>query len=756
MRSANAEPVWAVVPVKHLIRAKTRLGRVLSLSARRELVLTMFEDVLAMLRGTPAIGPILVVTADRWVAAIGERHGARILREERSSGLNAALRRGAHHAFREGGTRVLFIPADVPLATSAEIARVVDEPSDRDRGVVVIVPAEVGGGTNALLLSPPDALAPHFGEDSFAAHCRQALKGGLVPKVLRLNGLGRDIDEPTDLALLLERRRGSTPMPFCGRHCAITKLVSTACPGVCWKERRPQAVRNERGMMNGIDISRVLGSVENGERLDRQEALALAACEQTDRLAALAQRRCVAGHGKQVSFSKKVFIPLTRLCADVCHYCTFARAPRRGEAAYLSAEAVLDIARRGAEQGVKEALFTLGDKPERRYARARQALVQLGHGTTLDYLEASAALVLEKTGLLPHLNPGLLNEVWAGRLRRVSASQGIMLETSSERLSRCGGPHFGSPDKHPSARLAAIDAAGRAGVPFTTGILIGIGETRLERIEALLAIRDLHERHGHIQEVIVQNFRAKPGTLMVDAPEPSLDEQIWTIAVARLILGQSMNIQTPPNLRPDDLEALIRAGINDWGGVSPVTPDHVNPEAPWPHLQNLARATERAGRVLVERLAIYPTFAVEPRRWIAREMRTPVLRLSDGQGFAREDPWFPGGLEALPVASVARLRREGAALSRSVADSLGRIEEGSALDEAKIEALFEARGADFSAVCRAADRLRKMRVDEGVSYVVNRNINYTNICTYGCRFCAFSKGRHNLGHRDTPYDLGLD
>ena len=509
-------------------------------------------------------------------------------------------------------------------------------------------------------------------------------------------------------------------------------------------------------MMSGIDNGKALGVVEKGERLDREEALALATCDQTRRMAAIAERLCVAGHGNHVSFSKKVFIPLTQLCADVCHYCTFAHAPRRGKAAYLSADAVLDIARQGAEQGVKEALFTLGDKPERRYARARQALAELGHETTLDYLEASAALVLEKTGMLPHLNPGLLDEGWARRLRRISASQGLMLETASERLSRRGGPHFGSPDKHPAARLAAIDAAGRAAVPFTTGILIGIGETRLERIEALLAIRDLHERHGHIQEVIIQNFRAKPATLMAGAAEPSLDEQIWTIAAARLILGPSMNIQTPPNLRPDDLEALIRAGINDWGGVSPVTPDHVNPEAPWPHLQSLAEATERTGRILVERLAIYPDFAVEPKRWIALEMQTPVLRLSDAQGLAREDLWSPGGLEPLPVASISRLRSGDASASSGISRSLSLLAEGSVPDEAAIERLFNARGRDFTAICDAADRLRKIRVDDRVSYVVNRNINYTNICTYGCKFCAFSKGRHNLGHRDKPYDLGFD
>ncbi len=508
-------------------------------------------------------------------------------------------------------------------------------------------------------------------------------------------------------------------------------------------------------MMSGIDPGKALDAAENGEILDREEALALARCMQTDRMAAIAERLCLAGHGNHISFSKKIFIPLTQLCADVCHYCTFAHAPRRGEAAYLSPEAVLDIARRGVEHGVKEALFTLGDKPERRYATARQALAKLGHETTLGDLEASASLVLEKTGLLPHLNPGLMDEAWTRRLRGVSASQGIMLETASERLSRRGGPHFGSPDKHPSARLATIDAAGRASVPFTTGILIGIGETRLERIEALLAIRDLHKRHGHIQEVIIQNFRAKPGTRMAVAPEPSLEDQIWTIAAARLIFGPAMNIQTPPNLRPDGLEPLVRSGINDWGGVSPVTPDHVNPEAPWPHLQALARATERAGRILVERLAIYPSFVADPQRWIAPQLQTPVLRLSDGRGLAREDRWSPGGLEALPVPGVARLRAQDAQASPPIMESLDRMADGCAPRQAEIEALFDARGADFAAVCRAADRLRKARVGDRVTYVVNRNINYTNICTYGCKFCAFSKGRHNLGHRDKPYDLDL-
>ncbi len=376
--------------------------------------------------------------------------------------------------------------------------------------------------------------------------------------------------------------------------------------------------------------------------------------------------------------------------------------------------------------------------------------------STLAYLEEAAALVLKETGLLPHLNPGLTDEAWSLRLRNVSVSQGLMLETASERLSRRGGPHFGSPDKLPAARLAAIEAAGRAAVPFTTGILIGIGETRGERIEALLAIRDLHERHGHVQEIIIQNFRAKPGTRMADAPEPSLEEQTWTVAVARLILGSQMNIQSPPNLRPEGLALLIAAGINDWGGVSPVTPDHVNPEAPWPHLDALGDATERAGRVLVERLAIYPGFAEDPAHWLAPPLRTPVLRLLDTSAFAREDDWAPGGLEPLPAPALARLRSDAAEPSPGIARLIGRLDDGIAPGESEIVTMFETRGNDFAALCRAADRRRLTRNGDRVSFVVNRNINYTNICTYGCKFCAFSKGRHNIGHRDKPYDLALE
>jgi FO synthase len=404
-----------------------------------------------------------------------------------------------------------------------------------------------------------------------------------------------------------------------------------------------------------MSLTRIIDRAASGARPSAAEALALGEARDLAPLTLAAAALRDAGHGDLVSYSRKVFIPLTQLCRDVCHYCTFAQAPRKGAPAYLDREQVLAIARAGAAAGCKEALFTLGDKPELRYRAAREALAGLGHGTTLSYLAEMAALVLKETGLLPHLNPGVMSREESERLRAVSVSQGIMLESAAERLSRRGGPHFGSPDKAPSARLAAIAAAGEAAIPYTSGILIGIGETRRERIEALLALRDLNDRYGHIQEIIVQNFRAKPGTRMADADEPGPDDHLWTIAVARLIFGPDMNIQAPPNLMPDALEEMIAAGINDWGGVSPVTPDHVNPEAPWPHLVDLAHRTARAGKLLVERLAIYPAYAQAPERWLDPKLRTPALRLIDGQGLARPDHWIAGSGTAPPQPLIPAL-----------------------------------------------------------------------------------------------------
>jgi len=495
-------------------------------------------------------------------------------------------------------------------------------------------------------------------------------------------------------------------------------------------------------------VTELLAKAESGAALSDGEALALADCNDLGGMMRAAAALRDRGHGARISYSRKVFIPLTRLCRDVCHYCTFARPPRRGEKAYLGADEVLAIARAGARAGCKEALFTLGDKPELRYRAARDELAALGHATTLDYLAAMAELVWRETGLLPHLNPGVMTPDDLARLRAVSVSQGIMLESAAERLGRRGGPHFGSPDKLPAARLATIEAAGAAAVPFTSGILIGIGETRRERIEALLALRAAHRRHGHIQEIIVQNFRAKPGTRMAQAPEPDEAEHLWTIAAARLVFGAAMNIQAPPNLMPLALEAMIAAGINDWGGVSPVTPDHVNPEAPWPALDRLAERTAAAGKVLVERLAIYPEYALDPSRWLDARLRTPVLRMIDGEGLARPDGWTAGAGTPVPYA----IRPRAAA---AVAPILARAEAGETLQEGEIVRLFQARGDEFDAVCAAADRLRRRVNGDTVSYVVTRNINYTNVCYFRCQFCAFSKGKLSENLRGRPYDLDL-
>lgn len=450
----------------------------------------------------------------------------------------------------------------------------------------------------------------------------------------------------------------------------------------------------------------------------------------------VAERMTLDRHGPVVTYSRKVFIPLTRLCRDVCHYCTFASTPRAVGKAYLDRDEVLAIARAGVAAGCREALFTLGDQPEARHPAAREALASMGHATTLSYLREMAAAVLAETGLLPHLNPGLMTSADYAALRPVSVSMGLMLETSSSRLSERGGPHFGSPDKDPARRLEAIEQAGRAAVAFTTGVLIGIGETREERIEALVAIRDLNARHGHIQEVIIQNFKAKPATRMAKAPEPPLDEHLWTIAAARLVLGPDMVIQAPPNLQPADLAKLLAAGVNDWGGVSPVTPDHVNPEAPWPHLDALAQATSQSGRVLTERLAIGPAYARAPDRWLDPSLVTPVLRAIDARGLPVVEPWRAGGEIDPP-----QILHGGATLSSAMIDSIiERASAGERLDVVDIETLFLADGPDVARIAHSADALRRKVSGDAVTYVVNRNINYTNICLYRCTFCAFSKG----------------
>jgi 7,8-didemethyl-8-hydroxy-5-deazariboflavin synthase CofH subunit/7,8-didemethyl-8-hydroxy-5-deazariboflavin synthase CofG subunit len=450
--------------------------------------------------------------------------------------------------------------------------------------------------------------------------------------------------------------------------------------------------------------------------------------------------------GSRVTFSPKVFIPLTRLCRDRCGYCTFATAPARLASPYLSLDEVLAVASAGAAAGCHEALFTLGEAPEDRYPAARAWLDDHGYRSTVDYLAAACALVLAETGLLPHANPGALPAAELAQLRPVSVSQGMMLESLRADLA-C---HRGAPDKEPARRLATLEAAGELSIPFTTGILVGIGEARADRIEALEAIAAAHRRHSHVQEVIVQNFLPKPGTAMASAPPCPPEEFLWSIAVARLLLPADVHLQAPPNLS-EDFGGLLDAGIDDWGGVSPVTPDHVNPERPWPALDRLRAVTEARGFELAPRLTAYPSYVLNPSRWLDPAVRPGVLHRSDAEGLARDSSWHAGDPEPPPRLLPATPRAGSA-----VADVLAGVVAGGEVGVDEIVTLFSARGREVAAVAEVADDLRRQIVGDAVTWVSNRNINYTNVCTFKCRFCAFSKGPLSLNLRGEPYLLGID
>ncbi|MFP5487735.1 MAG: 5-amino-6-(D-ribitylamino)uracil--L-tyrosine 4-hydroxyphenyl transferase CofH [Acidimicrobiia bacterium] len=480
--------------------------------------------------------------------------------------------------------------------------------------------------------------------------------------------------------------------------------------------------------------------------------------------------------GTRVTYSPKVFIPLTRLCRDTCGYCTFAQPPARVEEPYLSLDQVAAIARRGAAAGCHEALLTLGERPELRYRQALDWLAASGYDSTVEYVAVAARRVLDETGLLPHANAGALHADELAALRPVTASQGMMIETLNADLD-C---HRGAPDKDPARRLATLDAAGRLGIPFTTGILVGIGESRQDRLDALRAIAASHDEHGHVQEVIVQNFLPKVVSGMRHAPACPPDDLLWTIAVARLLLPPDVHLQAPPNLS-DDFGALLAAGIDDWGGVSPVTADHVNPERPWPARDRLRHVTESVGHVLAPRLTIYPEFAARPQRWLDPAMRFPVLDRADAELLGRDDPGahFPekvsgtrdtgDGAEVILVGHRSTAWYSGAAASPPallpaperpirgpVAEVLAGFSLGQELDTAEIVTLFAARGDEVTAVATAADSLRASNVGDEVTWVHNRNINYTNVCTFKCKFCGFSKGPLSLNLRGKPYLLTLD
>ncbi len=461
-------------------------------------------------------------------------------------------------------------------------------------------------------------------------------------------------------------------------------------------------------------------------------------------LAAEAFGRARATHGFVVTYSPKVFIPLTKLCRDRCGYCTFAQAPAHVAAPYLSLDEVMAIAEEGRAAGCSEALFTLGERPELRYDEAARWLAARGYRSTVDYVATAAQMVLDGTGLLPHVNAGALYAHELDQLRACAASQGMMLESLASLDA-----HRLSPDKTPERRLATLDAAGALRIPFTTGLLVGIGETRADRIETLAAIAASHEAHGHVQEVIIQNFLPKARTAMAHEPPASADEFRWTIAAARLILPAGIHLQAPPNLSDDPAE-LLEYGIDDFGGISPVTLDHVNPERAWPAIGALRRETEARGLHLVPRLTIYPSFVARHDEFVHEHVRPAVLAAADATGLARDDAWASGADATPPETPVSRVR------TSAVSEILARYEPGYDFEHGELVALLEARGGDFNAIVELADEVRRELVGNDVTYVVNRNINYTNVCTFKCRFCAFSKGPLSLNLRGDPYLLTLD
>jgi FO synthase len=724
----------ALVPLKKLAGAKSRLAGLLSPAERAGLARAMAEDVLAVLTEHRALSAVTLLSDDQQVREMAMEFGIDFLPESElgSEGLNGSVAAATGELLARGEQRLLVLHADLPLLRESDISAAVDAHAASPG--LLIGTDTAGQGSNLLLFDAGSIPRFEFGPQSCQKHQLWAEQSGTACTVLQRPGIALDVDEPLDISELLAFEHiGERTRRWLGESGLAARLPRVQ--DTPWPELKERLLE--------------------GQLPSAAEALSLAQLDDTAALAAVAGELRDRGHGNIVTYSRKVFIPLTQLCRDVCHYCTFAQTPKKIEQPYMSVDEVLKLCREGAEMGCQEALFTLGEKPELRYGAAREALREMGYASTLDYVVDVARRVMEETGMLPHINAGCMTAEEIAGLREVSASMGIMLESASPRLCEKGMPHYGSPDKDPAVRLQTMELAGQASVPFTSGILIGIGETRRERIESLLALRDVHQRHGHLQEVIVQNFRAKPGTLMAAAPEPDLNELLWTIAVARLVFGPAMNIQAPPNLSPGVLPQLVAAGINDWGGVSPLTPDHVNPEAPWPHLDKLARETAAAGKFLDQRLTIYPTYVQQSQRWLDPALRTAVLAHSDSVGFARRDDWMPGEEKPVPAVEAALLQTSPAPeqVDPRLRQIIQRCRSGASLSVEDVARLFETRGNDFAYLVQQADQLRRETSGEAVSYVVNRNINYTNVCYFKCQFCAFSKGKASENLRGRPYDI---
>ena len=702
--------IWAIVPIKRLSAAKQRLTALLG-ESREEFAYLLACRTLDVIRDSDLFDGMVVVSPDPRIAGAALSRGALVL-DDRDASLNEACSLGLAAAAERSARIAVLMPADLGLLSVPALTEVLRRYSVlcESGAAIGLVRCKDGTGTNMVLLDPALPFEPRFGTDSFIRHAAVS-----TAHELEAPAVAFDIDAAEDL------------QRFAGM------LDPTA------------ALQPFEKLVLGLGLRNSKSRAADPARLVRAAARDLTA---------QAARLRDEGFGALITYSRKVFLPLTQLCRDSCHYCTFAKAPRHLRSPYMSVEEAVAVASQGAQLGCKEALFTLGERPELRYRAAREWLDEHGFASTLHYLAHVAAAVRDRTGLLPHINAGCMSAEEMALLRPVSASMGLMLESTAERLADKGGPHYGSPDKLPAVRLETLAEAGRQKVPFTTGLLIGIGETREERIEALRAIDALQQRYGHIQEVIIQNFVPKPDTIMADAPAADREELLWSIAAARLVLGAHMSIQAPPNLSPAPLPELIAAGINDWGGVSPLTPDYVNPEMPWPEIERLRGESERGGKTLVERLTIYPPYARAPAEWLDAAMRRSVLEQSDSAALAREDCWRTGRSVDLPPGFAASRRRTGPTPAAELLDEL--VRNGAEhVDRESLATLFNARGADFRRVCEAADALRAKTNGAVATYVVNRNINYTNICGYRCTFCAFSKGTRKHEGAERAYLLDV-
>lgn len=743
--------LWALLPLKDFVNAKQRLSGVLAAHERRHVFHHMVEDVLDVLADHPAIDQTVIVSDDPSAELLAEHYGVVYWSEAslRTRGLSAVADAAAARCADAGIDTLLVVHGDLPLLNADELHQFIDlhqaqVAAGLNTHAVSIAPDTRMDGSNCLLATPPTAIPFQYGPGSLFKHETSARARGLLFNILPLDSIAQDIDNPTDLLQLAKSEiAGKRTLAYLQQTGIGARLQSMVI-----EHNTPAATRA------------TIRAARAGLLPSDQQALALADNPLLDadlpELMTAAAAIRDQGFRNVVTYSRKVFIPLTHLCRDVCHYCTFAQTPKNIPAPYMSVDAVIAAVKAAAAQGCKEALFTLGEKPELRYSSARKALAEMGFASTLEYVTHVAQKVFTETGVLPHINAGCMDDEEIAALRKVSASMGLMLESASERLCEKGLPHYGSPDKNPALRLQTIERAGQARVPFTSGILLGIGETRRERIEALLALRKLHRQYGHLQEIIVQNFRAKESTKMAQAPEPDLNELLWTIAVARIIFGAEMSIQAPPNLSPGVLTKIIDAGINDWGGVSPVTPDYVNPEAPWPHLQQLAAETEVAGKYLQQRLTIYPRYVQQAQRWLDDNMAMAVLQSVDAEGLPNVDGWSPGTRSDPPSEILAALTKPVRYVSNEIKYIVRVARQGQALSESQLVRLFQARGDDFAYVCQQANAVRQQLNGDVVTYVVNRNINYTNICYFKCQFCAFSKGKLSDNLRGRPYDLGHD